>query len=237
MLAFQRSKVHRHNRVPPQHIDTPDNRFDHVNLDLIELPLVNGFKYCLTIIDRFSRWPAAIPLKDITADTVATAFYSNWICQFGTPLIIIDQGRQFESSLFSALARMVGSNKIHTTPYHPQANGIIQRWHRSLEAALMCHANAPWPEILPTVLLGLRTCVKEDSKASPAELLFGTELRIPEEFFVTDTVPAQPHLFLANLREHIRKIKRFPRPITLCHDPPFSKAWINALMFSATSTL
>lgn len=208
----QRCKVSRHNRLTPEHIDVPDNRFDHVHLDLIILPLVKGLRYCLTMIDRFSRWPVAVPLADMEADTVATAFYSHWISQFGTPLTITtDQGSQFESQLFTALARMIGANKIHTTPYHPQANGLIERWHRTLKAALMCHsAAAPWPELLPTVLLGLRNCFKEDLKASPAQLLYGTELRVPGEFFVTEDLPANPNFFLEKFREHIRRVRPTP---------------------------
>ena len=69
------------------------------------------------MIDHFSRWPHAIPLKDMQAETVAFAFYSNWISTFCTPLTITtDQGTQFEYAIFTALARIVGAGKIHTTP-------------------------------------------------------------------------------------------------------------------------
>uniref|UniRef100_A0A0C9RQ48 RNA-directed DNA polymerase n=1 Tax=Fopius arisanus TaxID=64838 RepID=A0A0C9RQ48_9HYME len=210
-LACQRSKIQRHNRVIPTHIGVPDNRFDHVHLDLIELPPVNNLRYCLTMIDRFSRWPVAVPLTNMEADTVATAFYAHWIAQFGTPLTIsTDQGSQFESRLFTTLANMIGAHKVHTTPYHPQSNGMIERWHRTLKAALMCNAPTPWPDLLPSVLLGLRTCFKEDLKASPAQLLFGTELRIPGEFFTTSTLAAEPTFFLEKFREHLRKIRPTP---------------------------
>lgn len=144
--------------MQPNHIVVPDNRFNHVHLDIIHLLEIRGFKYCLTIIDRFSRFPIAIPLKDITATTVASAFFDNWVCLFGTPLSITsDQGSQLESALFNALTNTVVSKRIHTTPYHPASNGIIERWHRTLKASLMCHSGTPWLDILPTVLLGLRT--------------------------------------------------------------------------------
>ena len=156
--ACQRTKIHRHTRLPPTNIDVPDQRFSHVHLDLIVLPKVDNYRYCLTMIDRFSRWPHAVPLRNIQAETVASAFYGEWIALFGTPLTITtDQGAQFESALFSALARLVVASKVHTTPYHPQSNGILERWHRTLKAALMCHPNTPWPKLLLTVLLGLRT--------------------------------------------------------------------------------
>lgn len=134
-VACQRSKIQRHNRLAPKHIDMPDARFNHVHLDLIELPLVGQLRYCLTIIDRFTRWPVAVPLRDMLADTVCTAFYSNWIAQFGTPLTITtDQGTQFESALFTALTRLIGANRIRTTPYHPQSNDNGRKVAQNLES-------------------------------------------------------------------------------------------------------
>lgn len=210
-LPCQRSKIQRHNQINPDRIRVPDNRFEHIHMDLIYLPPVKNFKYCLTIIDRFSRWPIAVPLQNMEAKTVATACYENWICQFGTPLYITtDQGTQFESALFTALAQLIGAKTIHTTPYHPQSNGIVERWHRTLKAALMCHESVPWIEILPTVLLGLRTCLKEDLQASPAELVFGTPLRIPGEFFMSENMESDPLIFLDSFREHIRRVRPTP---------------------------
>lgn len=70
--------------------------------------------YCLTIIDRITCWAEAIPITDITAATVATAFYTNWISRFGTPnKIITYQGRQFESSF---LSNLMGIKKVRLLP-------------------------------------------------------------------------------------------------------------------------
>lgn len=168
-LPCQRAKIQRHTHTIPNKIGIPEQRFEHVHLDLIVLPVCQEYRYCLTMIDRFTRWPEAVPLKDMTTEAVATAFYVHWIARFGTPqTITTDQGTQFESSLFNALAKLIGAKRIHTTPYHPASNGIIERWHRTLKASLMCQDQTPWVDLLPTVLLGLRTCYKEDLKASVA---------------------------------------------------------------------
>ncbi|XP_026476090.1 protein NYNRIN-like [Ctenocephalides felis] len=139
-------------------------RFSHIHIDIIKLPNINGYPYCLTIIDRFTRWPEAVPLKDISADTIVQALFSNWISRFGTPCVITsDQGCQFESAIFKSLMDAIGAKKIRTTAYHPQSNGLVERWHRTLKAALMCSPE-PWIEVLPVVLLGLRSSYKKTLK-------------------------------------------------------------------------
>ncbi|GFY27949.1 retrovirus-related Pol polyprotein from transposon opus [Trichonephila clavipes] len=137
-------------RSPLSSFQEPSQRFDHVHLDLIgPLPPSNGYTYCLTMIDRFSKWPEAQPLKDITAETVAEAFFSSWVSRFGTPAILTtDRGRQFESSLFKALSKLLGVQKCRTTEYHPQANGMIEELHRPLKSAIKCHATERWTEVL-----------------------------------------------------------------------------------------
>ncbi|XP_032688865.1 uncharacterized protein LOC116852520 [Odontomachus brunneus] len=189
----------------------PDNRFDHIHVDIIKLPLVREHQYCLTVIDRFSRWPLAVPLKDMRADTVAKALVEHWVCLYGTPLrITSDQGTQFESSVFTSLAQLLGAKHIHTAPYHPQSNGLVERFHRTLKAALMCGAPTPWIDLLPVVLLGLRAAYKDDIQASPAEMLYGTSLRIPGEFFVTTSNPADSTTFAGKLRSLFQVIKPVP---------------------------
>jgi len=107
----------------------PTSRFQHVHIDIVGLlPTSDSFRYCFTAVDRFTRWPEAIPLQDITAGTVAQALLSGWIARYGYPqTIITDQGRQIESLLFNSLANMCGIRLSRTTAFHPAANGLVER--------------------------------------------------------------------------------------------------------------
>lgn len=101
------------------------------------LPPFDGKSYLLTIIDRFTRWPEAIPIPDLTAQTVAKHFVQRWIPIFGVPSIITtDRGAQFESALFRQLNHLLGTQRIRTTAYHPAANGLVERFHRKLKSSL-----------------------------------------------------------------------------------------------------
>ena len=155
----QRSKVHHHTATPTGHFPPLDAMFSHVHIDLVgPRPHCKGFTYLLTCVGRFTRWPEAIPLPDITAPTVAHAFITGWIARFGVPsTITTDRGAQFESDQWRQLMYFLGSAQIRTTAYHPPANGLVQRFHRQLKVSLRATApSTQWIEALPMVLLGLR---------------------------------------------------------------------------------
>lgn len=185
-IGCQRAKIQRHTISDLGKFPDCD-RFEHIHIDIVG-PLIiseEGYRYCLTIIDRFTKWPEAIPLREITAEVVARTLYECWISRFGCPVkLTSDQGRQFESSLFSELMKIMGIEKIRTTAFHPQSNGMIERWHRSMKAALMARLDSEsWVNELPTVLLGLRVAIRSDTGRSAAELTYGRTIRLPGDFY------------------------------------------------------
>ncbi|XP_043500950.1 uncharacterized protein LOC122523340 [Polistes fuscatus] len=187
-LPCQRGKIQRHTKNAPERIPIPDTRFHHVHIDIVgPLPLSRGYRYCLTMIDRFTRWPEAIPIADMSADSVTKAFFSGWVARFGAPAIVTtDRGSQFESIFFQALTKLLGCQRTRTAAYHPASNGMIERWHR------------------------LRTSFKEDLRATAAELVYGTTLRLPGEYFLSDEPANDPQIFLEPFRERIRRVRSAP---------------------------
>ena len=125
----------------------------------------------------------------MSAETVAQAFVSTWVSRFGVPsTITTDRDCQFESLLWQQLTQLLGSKRIRTTAYHPIANGLVEKFHRQLKGALKASPYPTnWVAMLPMVLLGIRTSLKQDLKGSTAELVYGTTLRLPGDFFKAPT--------------------------------------------------
>jgi hypothetical protein len=144
-LPCQRSKIMTHIKAPLEEYTPPSGRFAHVNINLVgPMALSNGFTYVLTAVDRFTRWPIAIPIPDKAATTVARTFLSGWVANFGMPTnVSSDTGRKFTNQLRRDLSNLLGFNLHHTTLYHPQANGAVKRFHQTMKAAIMAHENNP----------------------------------------------------------------------------------------------
>ncbi|VDP30938.1 unnamed protein product [Schistosoma margrebowiei] len=79
-VSCQKSKVIKHNKCPLGSSKTPDAPFDHVHLDLVgPLPDSKRYSRLLTCVERFTRWPEAVPVKDVTSETVARTFVERWV--------------------------------------------------------------------------------------------------------------------------------------------------------------
>jgi cleavage and polyadenylation specificity factor subunit 1 len=188
----------------------PNGRFKELNVDIIgPYPPSRGYRFALTIIDRFTRWPAAIPMEDATAKSVANAMLTGWVQSFGVPhRIITDRGSAFTSELYRELNMLMGTNHKCATAYHPQANGMIERWHRTLKNAIKCHTELDWAGALPMIILGLRCTFQEDLNATPAEMVFGQTLQLPGAYFEENEEKWSTSTeFVKELRRTLREIR------------------------------
>ncbi len=144
-------------------------------------------------------------MVDITAETCTSTFVSGWFARFWVPATITsDRGCQFESSLWEQLTLLLGIQHIHTTAYHPITNGMVEKLHHQLKAALKTYpAPERWTKPLPIVLLGICTVLKEnDLHCTAAEVVYGTTPRLPGELFTPSVAPSDPSSYClpSNLR-------------------------------------
>ena len=159
--------------------------FELVFLDIVILPSCRGYQYLLTMECSFTRWVEAIPLTSITAEAVATAFLHHWVFRFGPPVSVhSDRGTQFESELFSSLCNLIGIAKSRTTAYHPEGNGALERFHRTLKTRLVTALNGrtSWMERVHAALFAYRTSVHSATGLTPFQLVFGFTPAIPADW-------------------------------------------------------
>ncbi|UYV62287.1 hypothetical protein LAZ67_2000001 [Cordylochernes scorpioides] len=211
----QKCKVSIHTKSEIGKYQEVDERFSVVHIDLIgALPPSNGNIYCLTCIDRYTSWMEVVPLPDMKSETVARAFYENWIVRFGAPhTVISDQGKQFTSQLFKDLTTLCGIKLRHSTAYHPQCNGKIERLHRTIKTAIRAHNSIKWTETLPTVLLGLRAAINKDNNHSLSQMVYGKTIRLPGEFFDD----SKHHLHAEEFVQHLQKQMELLKPLNEKH--------------------
>ncbi|KAK4467605.1 hypothetical protein MN116_000270 [Schistosoma mekongi] len=208
--ACQSVKIQRHTSSALGPFHHPDSRFEHIHIDVVgPLPPSNGFSYIFTCIDRFTRWPVAVPMKESSAESIAKALVEGWISNFGIPAIITtDRGAQFESSLFQQLTELLGVKRIRTTAYHPMSNGMVERLHRQLKNALAATMTSnDWATKLPIVMLGIRATIKQDIGCSASELVYGTTLRLPGEITPITKVSSDQSSYVHRLRRHMKELK------------------------------
>ena len=138
-------------------------------------------------MDYFTKWPEAYAVPDRSAITTAERLVEEMFARFRVPVELhSDQGRNFESQVFSEVCRRLGVSKTRTTPLHPQSNRTLA----TQLAILTSQHQRDWDRHLPLVLWSYRTAVQESSQCTPAALMFGRELRTPVDLvFGTQSEP------------------------------------------------
>ena len=171
-------------KVPMGHVNV-GHRWERVAMDLLDMSVTTsrGNRYVLVMVDCFTRWTEAFPLPDKTAQSVADAFFNQVVCRFGMPSVIhSDQGREFENRIMQELCLLGGAHKTRTTPYHPESDGMVERFNRTLLMMLAMFASKnrdDWDDLLPAVMMAYRSSVHESTGFSPYRLMFGEEFTLP----------------------------------------------------------
>ncbi|GFS54055.1 hypothetical protein TNCV_3762501 [Trichonephila clavipes] len=170
-------------------------------LDYKQPETVGSLRKFLGLLNFYRRKKDSKPLN--WSSEAITAFQRCKQALADAALLAHPSPSSFESSLFKALSKLLGVQKCRTTGYHPQANGMIEELHRPLKSAIKCHATERWTEVLPIILLGLRASLKEDILCTPAELVFGTTIRLPGEMFDSSNPDDDVVNFVSKLKSHM----------------------------------
>jgi len=174
-------------------IPVKNTAFHMLGMDLVG-PLrmtSNGNKYIIVLTDYLTKWPEvkAIPTKN--AEHICD-FIIETVCRHGTPATILtDNGREFCNALNDRLCKSLGINHRLTTPYHPQTNGLTERYNQTLCNALAKYVGESqddWDRYIHQIAFATRTCQQKSTKATPFYLTYGREAVLPVELDIPTTV-------------------------------------------------
>ena len=142
-----------------------------------------GHKYILTSICYFSRYPEAILLKRVDEISVASAMVEIFSRSALPSEILTGRGSVFVGKLMSQLCKMLDIKPIRTSPYHPETDGLLERWHSALLAMLKKATidKKDWDLYLPFVLFAYRQTPHTVTGFSPFQLIYGFNVRGPLE--------------------------------------------------------
>ena len=147
------------------------------------LPEANGYKYILTGIDLFSKYAFAMPVKDLTADTLIEKCKEIFAIAGFPDCILTDRGTQFLSASYLSFLKRYSIRKLSTNAYAPWSNGCSERFNGTLQRNVNAYleqeglSRFSWPRAVPSALLSYRTTVHSATKCRPADLFFGFNVK------------------------------------------------------------
>ena len=171
-------------RAPLIPLPVVEEPFQRIAMDIVgPLPKSRaGHRYILVICDYATRYPEAVPLRSIDATHVAEELMKVF-ARVGIPQeILTDQGANFTSQLLREVYRLLHVQPIRTSPYHPQTDGLVERFNQTLKAMLRRAATdegRDWDKLIPYLLFAYREVPQASTGFSPFELLYGRAVRGP----------------------------------------------------------
>ena len=157
-----------------------------LGVDVIQSPRSkNGNRYAVVFVDYLTKWPEVFAVADQMAHTIAKLLVKQIISRHGVPAeLLSDQGANFVSGLIKEVCQILGIKRLNTTAYHPQTDGLVERFNRTLTAMLskvVEKSGRDWDLKLPYVLFALRTSMQESTKESPFFLMYVCDLDYPQQ--------------------------------------------------------
>ena len=177
----RRGKAKRNEPLHPIPVGEP---FYQIGIDYVG-PLnrsKDGNRYIIVAMDYLTKWPEAKPVKEATAKETVEFVYENIICRHGCPArILTDRGTHFNNLLLKRLMKKFEIKHLMSTPYHPQTNGLVERFNRTLCEALAKTAAEhldEWDKFIAPVLFAYRTSKHSTTRMTPFYLVYGREAKL-----------------------------------------------------------
>ena len=177
----------------------------------------DGCKYVLVASDCFTRWVEVYGIPNQEATTVAKKLVDEMFCRFSPPeQLHSDQGRQFESDLVKEICLLLQIRKTHTTPYHPQCNGMVERFNRTLLdmlATTVGNHQADWQHYIRKLCLAYNSSIHSTTGFSPFFLMFGRQVKLPIDLMygTNQTEPGTTASFAQNLKKGLQEAYKLVR--------------------------
>ena len=161
-----------------------DGPFNRIGVDVLQLPKSSrGNCYAIVFMDYLTKWPEVFLAMDQTALTIAKLLVEEVISQHGVPReLLSDRGASFLSKLLAEICSLMGINKVNTTAYHPQTDGLVERFNRTLLDMLsktVQSGRQDWDVRLPYVLFAYRATMQHSMGESPFFLMYGRDPQLP----------------------------------------------------------
>ena len=169
--------------------------FDRVGIDVIKFPRsTEGNQYAVVFMDYLTKWPEVFAVPNQTAATIAKLLVEEIVSRHGVPTeILSDRGKAFLSSLMKEIVKLLGIHQVNTTAYHPQTDGLVERFNRTLTAMLAktTRKGRDWDKHLPYILFAYRASEQQSTQESPFLLLYGRDPRLPTKAALSPSRPRQ----------------------------------------------
>lgn len=173
-------------------------------LDLLKTE--QGNQHAIVFQDLFTKWPMVYPAPDQKAVRLACLLAEEIVCLFGVPEVMLsDRGTNLLSHLMSDVCQLLGAKKLNTTSYHPQCDGTVERFNRTLKSMLRKHAarfGMQWDKFLPCVLWSYRNTPHSSTGEKPSFLMFGVDCRSSTETAFL-TVPKRIPVDIPDYRQEL----------------------------------
>ena len=190
-------------------------------------------RFLLVMTDRFTKLTQVVPLRTITALSVATAFVEHWVFKYGPPQTLVsDNGSQFASKFFQSVCAYLGIANAFTSTYHPQTNGQVERYNRTVLAMLRSYVNehqSDWDEYATALTYAYNNAIHRSTGTTPFNLVlsnppasFLMHRSLTDADVITDKTKDRAD-FVARLEEAVASARERLRKTQMRYKKDFDK--------------